>query len=61
MGLLDGWGGGLLTAQGSKAKPARRVRAAQSEGQSNRKGGQQLVHLVPHRGNPVSSNFVSES
>jgi hypothetical protein len=53
--------GGLLIAQGPKAKPARWVRAAQSEGRSDTKGGQQLTHPVPHRGNPASSSFVSES
>jgi hypothetical protein len=51
-------------AQGLKAKPASRVKPAQSnqsEGQSEIKGGQQLVHPEPHRGDPTSSSFVSES
>jgi hypothetical protein len=46
---------GSTKAQGSKAKPASRVRATQSnqsEGRSDTKGGQQLVHSEPHRGNP---------
>jgi hypothetical protein len=50
--------------QGSKAKPANRVRAAQSnqsEGQSDTKGGQQLAHLEPHQGDPSSSSFIYES
>jgi hypothetical protein len=43
--------GGSAKAQGLKAKPARRVRAAQSnqsDGRSVTKGGHQLVHLVLH-------------
>jgi hypothetical protein len=55
---------GPTKAQGSKAKPASWVSTAQSkqsEGQGDTKGGQQLAHLGPHRGDPTSSNFVSES
>jgi hypothetical protein len=55
---------GSAEAQGSKVKPARRVKAAQndqSKGQSDTKGGPQLEHLGPHRGDPTSSTFVSES
>jgi hypothetical protein len=55
---------GSIKAQGSKAKPTDRVRAAQSnqiEGQSATKDGQQLVHPLPHRGDPTSSSFISES
>jgi hypothetical protein len=51
-------------ALGSKAKPASWTRVAkskQSEGQSNKKGGQRLAHPGPHRGDPASSSFVSES
>jgi hypothetical protein len=53
--------GGLLTAQGSNVKPARWVRAAQSEGRSDTKGGQQLAHPEPHQGDSASSSFVSKS
>jgi hypothetical protein len=55
---------GSTKAQGSKAKPARPVRAAQSdqsEGRSDTKGGQQLVHPGPHRRDLTPSSFVSES
>jgi hypothetical protein len=55
---------GFATAQGLKAKPADRVRATQSnlsERLSDTKGGQQLEHLEPHRGDPASSTFISES
>jgi hypothetical protein len=55
---------GSTKAQGSKVKPASRVRAAQSnqsEGQSDTNGGQQLAHPEPHRGDQTSSNFISES
>jgi hypothetical protein len=55
------WLRDLLTAQGSKAKIAIWVRAAQSEERNDTKGGQQLAHPVPHRGNLTSSSFVSES
>jgi hypothetical protein len=55
---------GSAKAQGLKAKTASRVKAAQSnqsEGQSNTRGGQQLVHPEPYRGDPTSSSFISES
>jgi hypothetical protein len=55
---------GSTKAQGSKAKPASQVRATQSnhsKGQSDKKGGQQLVHLEPHRGDPTSSSIISQS
>jgi hypothetical protein len=52
---------GPANAWGSKAKPARWVRAAQSEGQSNTRGGQQLAHPEPHRGDLTHSSFISES
>jgi hypothetical protein len=55
---------GSAKAQGSKEKPTNRVRATQSnqsEGRSDTKGGQQLAHPVPHRGDLTSSSFVSES
>jgi hypothetical protein len=51
-------------AQGLKVKPASRVRAAQSnhsDGRSDTMGGQQLAHQEPHRGDLVSSSFVSKS
>jgi hypothetical protein len=50
-------------AQGSNAKPTNWFRAVQNnqnEGRSDTKGGQQLVHSEPHRGDLTSSNFVSE-
>jgi hypothetical protein len=52
---------GSVKAQGSKAKSASQVRAAQSnqsEGRRDTKGGQQLVHPVPHQGDPASSRFI---
>jgi hypothetical protein len=55
---------GPAKAQGSKAKPTSRVSATQSKqsvGQSDTKGGQQLAHPGPHRGDPTSSSFVSKS
>jgi hypothetical protein len=55
---------GFTKAQGSKAKHVEWVRATQSnqsEGQSDTKGGQQLAHPVPHRGDLASSRFVYES
>jgi hypothetical protein len=55
---------GFAKAQGSKAKFASGVRDAQSnqsEGRCNTKGGKQLAHPEPYRGNPTSSSFVSES
>jgi hypothetical protein len=42
---------GPTNAQGLKVKPARRVRAVQSdqsEGQSDTRGGHQLAHPEPH-------------
>jgi hypothetical protein len=55
---------GPAKAHGSKAKPTSWVSAIKSkhsEGRSNTKGGQQLVHIGPHRGDPMFSSFVSES
>jgi hypothetical protein len=55
---------GPAKAPASKAKPVSRVSAGQSEqsdGQCDRKGGKQLAHPGPHRGDSTSSNFVSES
>jgi hypothetical protein len=55
---------GSTKAQGSKVKSASLVRAAQSNqsnGRSNTKAGQQLVHPEPHQGDPTSSSFISES
>jgi hypothetical protein len=55
---------GSTQAQDSKAKPASEVRAAQSnqsEGRSDTKYGQQLLHPKPHRGDPAFSTFISES
>jgi hypothetical protein len=55
---------GSAKAQGSKAKPTNRVRAAQSnqsEGRSDTKGGEQLADQEPYRGDPTSLIFVSES
>jgi hypothetical protein len=46
---------GSTKAQGLEAKPTSRVRATQSnesKGRSNTKGGQQMVHSEPHRGDP---------
>jgi hypothetical protein len=53
--------GGSGKAQGSKAKLAKRLRADQSEGRSDTKGGQQLAHPVPHRRDPTFSSFISGS
>jgi hypothetical protein len=55
---------GPAKAHGSKVKPTSWVSAIKSkhsEGRSNTKGGQQLVHTGPHRGDPMFSSFVSES
>jgi hypothetical protein len=55
---------GSAKPQGSKAKPASPIRAAQSnhsEGRSDTKGGQQLAYPEPHRWDSTSSSFVSES
>jgi hypothetical protein len=55
---------GSAKAQGSKVKPAIQVRPAQSnrsEERSDRKGGQQLAHREPHRGDPTSSSIIFES
>jgi hypothetical protein len=54
-------GEGPAKYQGLKTKPARQVRAAQSEEQSDTKGGQQLARSMPYRGDPTSSSFVFES
>jgi hypothetical protein len=47
--------------QGSKAKPVESGQSNQSLGRSDTKGGQQLEHPVPHRGDPTSSSFISMS
>jgi hypothetical protein len=55
---------GPTTAWGLNAEPANWVNdtpSEQSEGRSDIKGGKQLVHPGPHRGDPACSNFSSES
>jgi hypothetical protein len=55
---------GPTNAKGSKAKPAKHVRDSQSnqsKGRSDTRGGHQLAHPEPHRGDPVLSRIVSES
>jgi hypothetical protein len=41
--------------------PVRAAQSNQSEGRSDTKGGQQLVHPAPHRGDLASSSFIYES
>jgi hypothetical protein len=57
--------GGLLIAQGSKAKPnfksGQSCQSDLSEERSDTKGALQKAHLVPHGGNLASSTFISES
>jgi hypothetical protein len=55
---------GPAIAQGSKAKPTSRARVAQSkqsEGQSDKWGGQQLAFSKTHQGDTTLSSFISDS
>jgi hypothetical protein len=55
---------GVCESSRFKGETHQWVRAAQSnqsEGRSDTKGGYQLAHLEPHRGDPALSSFISES
>jgi hypothetical protein len=55
---------GSAKAQGSKVKPIYRSeppRATRGRDEAKQRMPNILMHLVPHRGEPASSSFVSES
>jgi hypothetical protein len=54
---------GVCESSGFEGETCQWVRATQSnqsEGRSDTKGGYQLAHSEPHRGDPTPSTFVSE-
>jgi hypothetical protein len=51
---------GVCQSSGFKGETHQQVRATQSEGRCDTKGGYQLAHLETHRGDLVLSSFVSE-